>query len=87
MGDSLYSKKSCISKFVLIQYILSTQVSDTGPIVLWFLNYDELPENGVLNVAKDEIEEVVFNAPITDEEILKSIIALKTQKAAGLHNF
>ena len=95
MGDSLYSKKSCISKFVLIQHILSTQVSDTGPMVLWFLNYDELPENGVLNVAEeidldinmDEIEEVVFNAPITDEEILKSVIALKTQKAAGLHNF
>ena len=26
----------CISKDVLIQHILSTQVSDTGPIVLWF---------------------------------------------------
>ena len=26
----------CISKFVLIQHILSTQVSDKGPMVLWF---------------------------------------------------
>ena len=26
---------SCISKFVLIQHILNTQVSDTGPMVLW----------------------------------------------------
>ena len=26
-----------ISKFVLIQHILSTQVSDTGPVVLWLL--------------------------------------------------
>ena len=37
MGDSLYSIEcSYISKFVLIQHILSTQVSDTGPVVLWF---------------------------------------------------
>ena len=37
MGESLYSIEcSCISKFVLIQHILSTQVSDTGPVVLWF---------------------------------------------------
>ena len=28
---------SCISKFVLIQHILSTQVSDTGPMVLWLV--------------------------------------------------
>ena len=36
MGDSLYSIEcSCISKFVLIQHILSTQVSDTGPVLLW----------------------------------------------------
>ena len=39
MGDSLKSIEcSCISKFVLIQHILSTQVSDTGPMVLW-LNF------------------------------------------------
>ena len=25
-----------ISKFILILHILSTQVSDTGPLVLWF---------------------------------------------------
>ena len=38
MGDSLYSIEcSCFSKFVLIQHILSTQVSDTGPMVLWYL--------------------------------------------------
>ena len=38
MGESLYSIEcSCISKFVLIQNILSTQVSDTGPVVLWFI--------------------------------------------------
>ena len=36
MGESLYSIEcSCISKFVLIQHIPSTQVSDTGPMVLW----------------------------------------------------
>ena len=36
MGESLYSIEcSCISKFVLIQHILRTQVSDTGPFVLW----------------------------------------------------
>ena len=36
MGESLYSTEcSCISKFVLIQLILSTQVSNTGPLVLW----------------------------------------------------
>ena len=36
-GESLYSIEcSCISKFVLIQHILSTQVSDTGPMVLRF---------------------------------------------------
>ena len=35
---SLYSIEcSCISKFVLIQQILSTWVSDTGPRVVWFL--------------------------------------------------
>ena len=39
MGDSLYSVEcACISKFVLIQHILSTQVSDTDPVVLWFQN-------------------------------------------------
>ena len=27
---------SCITKFVLNQHILSTQVSDKGPVVLWF---------------------------------------------------
>ena len=33
---SLYSIEcSCISKFVLIHHILSTQVSNTGPLVLW----------------------------------------------------
>ena len=38
MSDRLYNIKcSCISKFVLIQHILSTQVSDTGPMVLWFI--------------------------------------------------
>ena len=44
MGDSLYSIVcSCISKFVLIQHILSTQVSDTGPMVLWFMeNWQKL---------------------------------------------
>ena len=37
MGDTLYSIEcSCISMFVLIYHILSTQVSDTGPMVLWF---------------------------------------------------
>ena len=30
---------SCISKFVLIQYSISTQVSDTGPLVLWIINW------------------------------------------------
>ena len=34
IGDSLQSiERSCISKFVLIQHILSTQMSDTGPTV------------------------------------------------------
>ena len=38
VDDSLKSIEcSCISKFVLIQHILSTQVSDTGPMVLWFV--------------------------------------------------
>ena len=37
-GESLYSIECyCISKFVLILHILSTQVSDTGPMVLWFV--------------------------------------------------
>ena len=36
MGESLCSIEcSCISKFVQIQNIPSTQVSDTGPLVLW----------------------------------------------------
>ena len=40
MGDSLKSiESSRISKFILIQHILSSQVSDTGPMVLWFLLY------------------------------------------------
>ena len=33
------SAHECIFKFVLIQHILSTQVSDTGPMILW-LNYN-----------------------------------------------
>ena len=38
MGDRLYSNEClCISKFVLILHILSTQVSDTGPMGLWLL--------------------------------------------------
>ena len=38
MADSLQSTEcSCSSKFVLIQHILSTQVCDTGPMVLRFL--------------------------------------------------
>ena len=38
MGDSLQSiEYSCISKFVLIQHIFSIQVSDIGPVVLWFV--------------------------------------------------
>ena len=41
MGDSLYSIEcSCISKLVLIQHILSTPVSDTGPMVSWFVSTD-----------------------------------------------
>ena len=35
--SNLFSECSCISKFVLIQHILSTEVSDTGPLVLWLL--------------------------------------------------
>ena len=39
MGDNLYSIVcSCIFKFVLIQHIISTQVSDTGQMVLWFID-------------------------------------------------
>ena len=34
-NGSLYSILSCISKLVLIQHILCTQVSNTGPLVLW----------------------------------------------------
>ena len=38
MGVSLYSIEcSCISKFVLIQHILSTQVSDIGPMAIWIV--------------------------------------------------
>ena len=37
MGESLYSVKLCISKLVLIQHTLCTQVSDTGPLILCFL--------------------------------------------------
>ena len=34
MGDSLYNIEcSCVSKFVLIEHVLSTQVSDTVPVV------------------------------------------------------
>ena len=37
MGESLQNIECyCISKFVLIQHILSAQVRDTGPMVLWF---------------------------------------------------
>ena len=37
MGENLYSIEClCISKSVLIQHILRTQVSDIGPLVLWF---------------------------------------------------
>ena len=40
-GHSVYSiESSFISKFVLIQKILSTQVSDIGPMVLWFCVYN-----------------------------------------------
>ena len=40
MRESLYSIKCpCIYKFVLIQHILSTQVSDTGPMVLCFFAF------------------------------------------------
>ena len=36
MRASSYSIEClCISKFVLIQHILNTQVSDTGPMILW----------------------------------------------------
>ena len=34
-----HNESSSVAKFVLIQHILSTQVSDTGPLVLWFLNH------------------------------------------------
>ena len=34
--ESLYSIWSCISELVLIKHMLCTQVSDTGPLVLWF---------------------------------------------------
>ena len=34
-GWTLYSIWPCISKLVLIQHILCTQVCDTGPMVLW----------------------------------------------------
>ena len=38
MSESLYSIECwCIFKFVLIRHILSTQGSDTGPLVLWFI--------------------------------------------------
>ena len=37
MTDYTAYSHECISKFVLIQHILSTQVSDTGPMVLWLL--------------------------------------------------
>ena len=33
--NRVIKRLKCISKFVLIQHILSTQVSDTGPMVLW----------------------------------------------------
>ena len=36
-GESLCRIESCISKLVRIQHILSSQVSDTGQMVLWFL--------------------------------------------------
>ena len=40
IDESLYSIECLyISKFVLILHILSTQVSDTGPMVLWFWFY------------------------------------------------
>ena len=35
------SALTCISKFALIQHILSTKVSDTGPMVLWLWRTDE----------------------------------------------
>ena len=38
IGESLYSIECvCISKFILILHILSTQVSYAGPMVLWFI--------------------------------------------------
>ena len=43
-------------------------------------------ENNNIDIDMDEIEEIVFNAPITEEEILKSVRALKTSKAAGFDN-
>ena len=36
-GEILYSIYSCIPKLGLSQHILCTQVSDTGPVVLWFI--------------------------------------------------
>ena len=55
-------------------------------------SYDELNENANFNVDEengldinfDEVEEIVFNAPITDEEILKSVKALNMSKSPGL---
>ena len=43
-------------------------------------------DNNNIDIDMDEIEEIVFNAPITEEEILKSVRALKTSKAAGFDN-
>ena len=39
MGENLcIIEFECIFKFVLIQHILSTQMSDTGPMVLWLMD-------------------------------------------------
>ena len=37
MGEAYKALGAHVFPFVLIQNILSTQVSDTGPIVLWFI--------------------------------------------------
>ena len=60
-----YRKWSCISKFVLIQHILSTQVSDTGPMVVWFAWRFYPTKQGIrLGLPRDPTVMNAFKSPI-----------------------
>ena len=67
-------------KFVLIQHILSTQVSDTGPVVLWFI---------LIPVKTDVIKEVEplpdLDVPLADPDpVVPTVVPNYTKPGRNL---